>query len=220
MVHNPPNVDRQDTFMDSLRASTTEAHQATEGIPFNGAILAKSLPRDCFAAQVRYWAEFHTAVESALQRQEADGICQVWALTGPRAHLLRADLACLGEVEDHSEAQAVVEEFSQWIDTLADTDPIALLGVLYVFEGSQLGGTILKKPLAEMYELTDDHGLSYYSVHGSSIRGHWTAFRDGMNQCVVTEADQSSVIRSANQTFTYVGRLLECLSRDLSPSAI
>lgn len=208
----------QDTFMDALRATTASAHAATEGIPFNAAILSKTLPQDHFAAQVQHWGALHGAIEAAIEQQDNAAVGHVWALTGPRAGLLRDDLAHLGQPLDCSDAEQVVQEFSDWVDSLGASEPIALLGVLYVFEGSQLGGTILKKPLAEMYGLSDQEGLSYYSVHGSGIRAHWQGFREGMNQSVMSEADQASVISAANQTFNYVGRLLECLSRDLSTS--
>lgn len=210
----------QDTFMDDLRESTAQAHAATEEIPFNAAILSRTLPRERFAAQVQHWAALHGAVESAISRQDDEAVTRVWALTGPRAGLLHADLVHLGQPFECMDAEAVVQQFTGWVESLSDREPIALLGILYVFEGSQLGGTILKKPLAEMYELTGSDGLSYYNVHGSGIRAHWQGFRDAMNQGVVSESDQASVINAANQAFAYVGRLLECLSRDLSPSAI
>ena len=205
--------------MDALKGSTARAHATTEEIPFNAGILDKSLPRERFAAQVRDWGSLHAAIESAIERQDQEAITRVWSLTGPRAGLLREDLTHLGDCYACSDAELVVQEFTQWVNGLADTDPIALLGVLYVFEGSQLGGMILKTPLSEMYDLDSERGLSYYSVHGPGIRKHWMAFREGMNASVVTEAQQASVIDAANCTFEFVGRLLECLSRDLSTSA-
>ncbi|MCH2133434.1 MAG: biliverdin-producing heme oxygenase [Phycisphaerales bacterium] len=216
--HQAPHAS-QDTFMDRLRVTTASAHATTEEIPFNAAIMSRTLPKDCFAAQVQYWGSLHAALEEAIGRQESGPVAQVWALTGPRAGLLEADLKFLGTPRDCPEAEAVVTDFTAWMNDLAESDPLALLGVLYVFEGSQLGGTILKKPLAEMYDLSDGEGLSYYNVHGPAIRQHWQAFRAGMNDVVTDPADEERLVDSANKTFEMVGRLLTGLSRDLPVSA-
>jgi heme oxygenase len=219
MANETATVQGQDTFMDRLKQTTAAAHAATEEIPFNAAILSRTLPRENFAAQVKGWGELHQAVETALSASDHPIVQQVWGKTGARADLLRDDLTHLGTPLAAANAQAVTDEFEGWISSLAADSPVGLLGVLYVFEGSQLGGMILKKPLSEMYDLTDEAGLKYYSVHGKAIMGHWGQYKAAMNEAVIEPADQQAAIDASIQTFVYVGQLLECLSKDLPSTA-
>jgi heme oxygenase len=197
--------------MDRLRHETRAQHRATEAIAFSTAILDGTLPRAAYAGQLMAYLPIHRALERAVERSRHPAVGSVWRARMRRTPLLEADLAVLGVTGDEDgaargHAQAMVD----WIESLAASDPISLLGVVYVLEGSSLGGAILRGHLAAAYGLTDA-GLRYYAPYGSHPKPHWVDFGKRMNLAVADAADADRVVAAAAQTFTRIGHLLEAL---------
>jgi heme oxygenase len=199
-------------IMARLRAETRDQHAATEAIPFSAAILAGTLPRSSYAGQLAAYLPVHRALESAIKDARHPALASVWLDDMFRTPLLEADLDELGATdEDARQARAGAEEMAAWIESLSATDPIAVLGVLYVLEGSTLGGAVLRRHLASAYALTDA-GLRYYSPYGTHPKPHWVAFSERMNAAIADDADADRVVAAAAETFTRIGRILSALS--------
>jgi heme oxygenase len=71
-------------------------------------------------------------------------------------------------------------------------------GIAYVIEGSQLGGQVLHRRLAESLA---PHPLGYLKGEGSATGRHWTAFLNNLRLQVVTPAQQADACRGAVQAF-------------------
>jgi len=71
-------------------------------------------------------------------------------------------------------------------------------GIAYVIEGSQLGGQVLHRRLAESLA---PHPLGYLKGEGSATGRHWTAFLNNLRLQVVTPAQQEEACRGAVQAF-------------------
>lgn len=198
--------------MERLRAETRQQHTATEAIPFSTAILDGTLPRAAYAAQLAAYLPVHRAVEAAVAAGRHPALAQVWTDDMLRTPLLEADLDELGATdEDARRARTQAEEMASWVEILSATDPIAILGVLYVLEGSTLGGAILRRHLASAFALTDA-GLRYYSPYGTHPKPHWVAFGERMNAAMADDAHADRVVAAAAETFTRIGRILSALS--------
>jgi heme oxygenase (biliverdin-IX-beta and delta-forming) len=204
-------------IMTRLRVETRAQHEATEAIPFSTAILAGVLPRASYAAQLAALLPVHRALESVIGARLHPSYELVWTDDMLRAPLLEADLDDLGVTEgDARLARPEAAEMAWWIEDLAARDPVAVLGVLYVLEGSTLGGAVLRRHLASAFGLTDA-GLSYYSPYGKHPKPHWMAFSQRMD-AAVTDADAANrVIAAASETFVRIGRILSALS---APTAV
>ena len=204
--------------MDRLKAETRDAHAAAESIPFNQALVDGRLPLERYVAQLAAYRLMHDALEHALAESDHPAIRAVWREDLRKVALLDRDLEVLSGAEDPgttTAASAVASDVAGRIQALAIADPVALLGALYVLEGSTLGGTILRRHLATAFDLEEDRGLSYYSSYGNNVMPHWREFRERMNGAVTDPAEQERVLEAARTAFDDVGRILSSLSASL-----
>jgi heme oxygenase len=200
------------TIMQRLRDETRAQHVATEAIPFSAAILSGTLSRSAYAGQLAAYLPVHRAIENAIADRRHPALARVWTDDMARAPLLEADLDQLGATDDDVRlARPEAEEMAGWIEGLAGTQPIAILGVVYVLEGSSLGGALLRGHLARAFGLTDA-GLRYYSPYGVGPKPHWTAFSERMNAAVNDGADADAIVAAAVETFVRIGRILSALT--------
>lgn len=199
------------TLMERLRAETRAQHMATEAIPFSSSILDGTLTREAYAGQLAAYVPVHRAIESAAAGGHP-ALAMVWTDDMLRTPLLAADLAAL-RVDTSGTFEATIEgeAMASWISALAARDPVAVLGVLYVMEGSTLGGALLRRHISAAFDLTDA-GLRYYSPYGTGPKPHWVAFGERMNATVTSEADADRVIAAAGKAFDRIGRILAALS--------
>lgn len=209
--------------MDQLKARTRDAHMATEAIPFSAAMVERRLPRDRYLGQLAAYALVHRCLDRHLAESTNPAIRAVWQPDLAKTPLLEADLRHFATELDAATprlggALAAGERFAARIDELAARQPLALLGFLYVLEGSTLGATILREHIAASYHLTladGARGLAYYSPYGNAVMPHWKLFRERMNAAVTSPADQEIVVESAREAFQRVGEVLQALSDGL-----
>ena len=209
---SPPIV----SLMDRLKAETRAAHNATEAIPFSTAMMAGTLPKSRYVGQLAALAIVHRALEQALSGSEHPTARAVWSSDLAKLPLLNRDLEYFSveRLEIPSAAMHAAERFAAAIRETAGRDPAALLGTLYVLEGSTLGATILRKPIADAHGLDLDtaHGLAYYTPYGNQVMPHWRQFKQRMNEAVVDIADQQRIVEAAREAFDHIGRILKALS--------
>lgn len=121
----------------ALRAGTAPYHDRVD------AIFARTdfTDRAAYGRFLQAQAAAHIAAEDALDAAGASAVLPDWP-TRRRAALLRADLAALG-----LDAPATCES----LDLAQDA---AILGGVYVLEGSRLGGTLLKRSVPAEFPAT------------------------------------------------------------------
>lgn len=215
-MHSPTESTMdQATLMDRLKAETAEAHAQTEAIPFNAGIMAKTMPQARYAGQLACWKRVHEVLETALNASSNTAVTSAWSGTTERAPLLAADLEWHVEADVPADAAQATADMVQWVESTAASDPICLLGILYVLEGSTLGGMILGKCIAEMYGCDAEQGLAYYSAHGNQVMPNWMEFKARMNMSVPGIEDQDRIITAASETFRQLGLILIGLSKGL-----
>lgn len=166
------------------------------------------LPQSRFAAQMACWLTVHSQLEDAIAASETPACNVVWQSAMARTSHLRHDLACHGDVDMTASAATATMGVVTWIATLADQDPEALLGPLYVLEGSKLGGTILRKCLDEAYQCGPE-ALSYFWASGTSPMPDFKAFKERMESALPTKEQQDRVVAAASEMFD---RLTDVLS--------
>jgi heme oxygenase len=201
--------------MDRLKAETSEVHAQTETIPFNAGIMAKTMPQARYAGQLACWFRVHEVLEASLNASVDPVVQAAWPGTTERAPLLQADLAWHVDADVPAEAEQATTDMVEWVGGVGASDPRCLLGILYVLEGSTLGGMILSKCIAEMYGCDGDAGLAYYSAHGNKVMPNWMEFKARMNAAVTSLDDQARLIDAASETFRRLGLILTGLSAGL-----
>jgi heme oxygenase len=91
-------------------------------------------------------------------------------------------------------------------------DPMLLLGLHYVLEGSNNGGRYIARHVAEAYDLAPGPGLRYLDPYGDRQREYWQAFRTDMGSVAFTESDTARLVDAAKQMYQTVAELSEDLA--------
>lgn len=202
-------------LMARLRDGTRAAHDDTEAIPFSAAIVDRTLPRPIFIAHLRAMQCVHEALEQALRTCDEPAVRAVWTEQLAKMPLLSRDLEALGRPALSGETRAAVQSLVSDIEQTAAEAPVALLGFLYVLEGSTLGATILRQHLSAMYALDEHSGLAYYWPYGRDVMANWKRFKASMNAAPIAAHQHESIIDAAQRAFGGIGAILRTFTAEL-----
>ena len=122
-------------------------------------------------------------LEAALDEAGATRLVPEWASQG-RAHLLDADLADLGIDAGGWQPMTVVRPLGA---------PAAMLGALYVLEGSRFGGAVLARRVA--------NGLPTRYLAAPSNPGLWRALISALDRELRTPQTMAAAIGAASAVF-------------------
>ncbi len=168
-----------------LRAATAAQHQQLEQQALFARLLRANLCLADYRAVLRCLYRVHAALEPALCAHLA-AINPPWRYV-PRLPLLQQDLQSLA-------------------DALPDTPPRVPLtaaevpGVLYVLEGSLLGGQLIARHLRQQFG--PEIPQSFYRLGAQLPPQHWRHFAIWLAQQLPTAAAQLCAEQAAQQTFT------------------
>lgn len=202
------------TMVERIRASTRTRHADLEGTAFSTAMLAGTLPLDRYVGQLAAYRVVLKALEEELSRATGPCVTSVWSADLVKLPLIDRDLMHFAEdgVFPASCAAAQAEACAREIRAAAASDPLALLGFLYVLEGSTMGGMILRRYVAEAYGLRDTDGVAYYA---SGDRERWARFTARMNEALPGPAGQDDVIAAVGRAYDHVAAITGALSSGL-----
>lgn len=193
-------------LMDSLREATWAQHQHLEKQAFNQALVNARLPQAAYIAQLQQYFLILQALEAALKSCSEPSVAKVWQADLQKTPLLKQDLDFF-QAFNHLQTLAASATFIAWIRQLESENPLALLGVLYVFEGSTLGASVLLPIIRKTYALEQD-GCVFYQAYGKATREHWMTFRETMNLAVPNTQQHVHVTQAAQHCFSQIAQLL------------
>lgn len=210
------------TMAERLRTSTRDWHDALEATPFASAMIAGTLPVERYVGQLAAYRVVLAALEDELSRVtglSADpGRPPVWSAELVKLPLVERDLeyfANLGTAPGPWAAEEAEVFAAEMRQRGAVADLRALLGYLYVMEGSTLGALFLHPYVTTAYRLPGADGVAYYT---SGDRGRWARFTARMNQALADPEAQDQVLAAAHGAYRHVTAITTALSVDLSPS--
>jgi len=111
-----------------------------------------------------------------------------------KAPTLARDLLALGL----SEADVGALPLCQALPAIHDE--ASALGVMYVLEGSTLGGQVLKRAMAERLGIGHDSGAAFLDVYGERTGSYWRSFLERLGRAPA--AEQAATMQAAIDTFT------------------
>jgi heme oxygenase len=140
-------------LMEELKAKNAPVHKRLENSPFFSALTTGHLPLESYVGQLRTLALIHGTLEPALLSCMDERIAAVWSSEMSKLSLLYKDLRYFEPriVADLKEATEASLEIAESLRRLSIEQPLALLGSVYVLEGSTLGGTILGPMVARVH---------------------------------------------------------------------
>ncbi len=174
---------------DALREATEAAHLRLHALPDFAALAEGRLDEAGYAALLGRMLGFHAAMEQALEAGPPLAGFGLDLAARRRAHLLRADLAFLGR-----------EAPDSWAPVPAPGDAAEALGMLYVTEGSTLGGRHLARALDGLLP-PGAEGRRFLLGHGEAHGAMWRACCAAIERCGATEAGLAGMVRGAAAAF-------------------
>ena len=194
-----------------LRTETGSLHTRLEALPFFQALHAGILPRLAIVSFLRSFAVIHAVLERELSANANGDVAALREYVLPKVPFLVADLEALGTETLPSIAAAVqiAVDCGAWILTRAD-HPLSLIGTLYVLEGSQNGGVILKQAYATCLNVPLEQ-LSFFGCYGRETTVHWNAFGERLNSLQLEGDQADQVTRSAVHCFEWLEKICAAL---------
>lgn len=203
-------TDEKPCVMDRLRSETRPHHDRAEQSGFGTLVMDGGLQLELYVAHLTAWRRILSHLETALRTSDDQIVQEVWHEGLAKVPALDADIDALssGGLKLNDATAKAVASFISMIDDLAERDPTSLLGILYVLEGSTMGGSVMKPRIADQLELENDRGLSYYGVYGNQVGVHFKAFRSTMAEAANGSGAEDRIVDAAKDTFDGVSGIL------------
>lgn len=196
-------------LLDSLREKTRPHHGAIEQNRLLAAVLRPELTRDLYIQVLARFYGFIKPIEELLRRNAADAGNAFLLNRHVKTALLEQDLAQLGVDAEALRSIPLCDQLP------ASDRPAARMGILYVIEGSTLGGRVIAGAVRDSLGIDAGSGCAYFTGYGSSTRAMWK------DTCRVLEefgqraqAEQSETVAAAADTFYRLDRWFQNLTTD------
>ncbi len=184
-----------------LKTTTAPQHRAVERLPFFAALrAADAVPTPAAVTWLRALAVLHAILERGLSN--ARGLpAGLWTPTRARLPALLDDLERVGATSPLSVMPAIVETLAVGGRLVGDgADPMALVGALYVLEGSQAGGALLRPAYARCFGV-EEQTLSYFGADRAQAAATWSAFTSALDALSLRPSEADRVVASAVALF-------------------
>lgn len=200
-----------DGIMDRLKSGTAELHRQAESRPLQRQLGAGTLARPVFAAYLGQLLFVHDQLERCLDDQVArethPAFAIAWHSLARHSDNLREDLVASGLDPDAvmplKATTSLLEQLNEW----SEQGNLALIGALYVLEGSMNGNRFISKALQKVWGIDAESGLSYLDPYGDEQRTTWSAFRSRVNAVKFDESESQAIIDGADRMFKAIGEI-------------
>ncbi|MQG93084.1 biliverdin-producing heme oxygenase [Pseudomonas sp. MN1F] len=170
----------------ALREGTRDCHKALEArLPF----FSPGFDSAAYRRLLQAYYGFHAPLEQHLGNYQGPERRKTATLT--------RDLLAL----DLSEADIGALPLCQALPAIHDE--ASALGVMYVLEGSTLGGQVLKRAMAERLGIGHESGAAFLDVYGALTGSYWRSFLERLDQASAAAPAQASTVQAAIDTFSH-----------------
>ncbi len=199
-----------------LKAATESLHRLAESRPLQHRLVKGEVDLDLYQSYLGQLLLIHEALEARLAAasHEHPEVVAVLRDHHRRADLARADLASLGACGSPAPVPATARVLGE-IDRAFAEEPLALLGMLYVLEGSTNGSRFIAEALRRTLKLAGS-GLRCMDPHGELQKVRWLAFKSDMDAVPFTEPQVQALIEAACAMFRAVARMSDELLEPLA----
>ncbi len=175
-----------------LRHATAAVHERLHHVPVFAALAAGRLDRGAYINLLGRLYGFHDPLEAAVAQAGPPGLQPAqWR----RTHLLRSDLAALGQ------SDAAVEALPRHTAPGRGWSPAYAMGCLYVIEGSTLGGQQLARQLGHVLPANDTAGRAFLLAGNDQNHVGWRDFCAALDACGADPAPRAEMIAGAMEAF-------------------
>jgi heme oxygenase len=189
---------------DLLKAQTALLHERSQGLAFFEALRAHQLPKVAIVSFLRCLAVIHAILERRLSQISQHQAVRIHHSISPRLPFIMADLKVLDAASLPSVAPAMRAALDYADQILGETDPLILIGTLYVLESSQSGALAFRPQYARCLMIAEDR-LSYLGCHGTTTAIPWSAFFAELNALSLDAGQRERMVASAAACIACLG---------------
>lgn len=193
MQMNPENI-QTINFLERLRADTADSHKNLEKLPLSMSIMSPTVSAEAYAL---YLNRMHDVVKDT-EENIFPLLQNVFSDLEERRKLqfINDDLAFLNAPKTDSKSPF---ELSEKVSI-----PFAI-GILYVVEGSSLGGRFILKNLQAALGY-DQNGVSYFNGYGNKTGSSWKHFLNVLTAYEEQNNAGEAIIAGADFAFQAIHR--------------
>lgn len=175
-------------MLSELRGKTADLHHQVEKELYGKEIRDKSLSLEQYKLLLKVNLVFHTALEKAIEPY-INSIAELEYEKRKKSHLIKKDL------------KALDEEVPSFRAVLKAKGVYNALGMLYVAEGSTLGGQVILKAAQQIPDIDNTKAHSFYNAYNSETGKMWKKFIEYIYNTSLSEKQREEVINSATEAF-------------------
>jgi len=185
----------------ALKAGTAEDHHRTEKGDFQRRFASGRLSLELYVAWLEQMLHVYRVLEARLASLRTDerfsGFLdeELW-----RTPQLERDLRHFGRPAGQAPALPATEALGRRFEEWAGRP--ALVGGLYVLEGSTNGSRFNARVLRKAYRLADGDGTAFLDPYGERQPEKWRAFKAALD--TLPEADVPALVTAARATFVAI----------------
>ncbi len=200
-------------IMGHLRETTRALHKEAESRSLQRSMAKGTLPPGSYVMYLGQLRHLHESLEASLDTVTAShpGLAGLFTDDRRRVPDLDRDLAAFGISMEDVPVLPPTAEFISRVEDLAESDPVALLGPLYVLEGSTNGGRFLARVLERSLQIEGPAGLSYMDPYGDRQPEMWATFKTLADQVELTPAQRDVVTEAACETFRAIATISDAV---------
>lgn len=203
------------SLMARLKEATADLHRHAETRTLQRSLVTGVLPPATYRAYLIELHALHAALEAALAPLADEQPALAFLRDGALRHSanIAHDLATLAGGQPEACAAidggtAARRELVQFImDAASRRQILALLGSLYVLEGSMNGNRFIARALRKSWRLSGSECLRYLDPYGDGQQPAWQRFREAMDALHVTPEDVNAAVEAACRTFDALARI-------------
>lgn len=151
-------------FLNDLKTQTSDSHKKLEELPVSMSIMSPEMKIEDYTYYLSLMHDVHNDTEGLIFPFFADSIDDLEQRR--KKHLIENDLLFLNSNKTNTEKVFQTEGIS----------PAFALGILYVVEGSTLGGRFILKNVSKVLQLSEEQGVSYFNGYGEKTGSFWKSF--------------------------------------------
>ncbi|WP_269236194.1 biliverdin-producing heme oxygenase [Flavobacterium flavigenum] len=151
-------------FLSDLKNQTSDSHRKLESLPISASILSPEMKKSDYIDYLSLMYDVHKSTENVIFPLLPEIITDLDQRR--KSHLIEEDLAFLQYNKTGS---------NDIFNTSKITIPFAL-GILYVIEGSSLGGRFILKNISKIPGLENNQGTHYFQGYGDKTGTFWKNF--------------------------------------------
>lgn len=183
-------------FLEIIREHTRPHHQAIERNRLLAEVLRPTLTREVYVTVLARFYGFMKPLEDTWRQYEHGTGLGALLAARTKTGLLEQDLAHMGVPMD------TLQRLPVCTDLPSCDAPSRCLGILYVTEGSTLGGQIIAAAVKRSLGIDGASGAAYFTGYAASTRPMWQETCRALEEYGQgSDAKRDDVVAAATETF-------------------